>query len=200
MHNLNLTGTALKPSMPNPIDSNQDDSELWSAFRAGDDVAFGKIAKQYYRSLFGYGVKFSKDREFVKDCIQDLFMELWAKRETIGDTAFVKFYLLKSLRRKIHRESLKQPWLTDDDDLDFDAENLGENSIEQQIIDIETSEALLKMLNQQINLLTKRQQEIIYLRFFESLDNESIAQVMSISKQAVANLLYRTIQELKDRL
>lgn len=186
--------------MPTPTDSNQDDSELWNAFRAGDDVAFGKIAKQYYRSLFSYGVKFSKDREFVKDCIQDLFMELWAKRETIGDTGFVKFYLLKSLRRKIHRESQKQPWLTDDDDLDFEAENLGENSIEQQIIDIETSEALLKMLNQQINLLTKRQQEVIYLRFFENLDNESIAQVMSISKQAVANLLYRTIQELKDRL
>ncbi|GLU54417.1 RNA polymerase sigma factor [Dyadobacter frigoris] len=186
--------------MPTPTDSNQDDSELWNAFRAGDDVAFGKIARQYYRSLFSYGVKFSKDREFVKDCIQDLFMELWAKRETIGDTAFVKFYLLKSLRRKIHRESQKQSWLTDDDDLDFEAENLGESSIEQQIIDIETSEAMLKMLNQQINLLTKRQQEVIYLRFFENLDNESIAQVMSISKQAVANLLYRTIQELKDRL
>ena len=56
------------------------------------------------------------------------------------------------------------------------------------------------MLNQQITLLTKRQQEIIYLRFFENLDNESIAQVMSISKQSVANLLYRAIQELKDKL
>lgn len=186
--------------MPNPTDPNIDESELWNAFRAGDDIAFGKIARQYYRSLFSYGVKFSRDREFVKDCIQDLFLELWAKRETIGDTGFVKFYLLKSLRRKIHRESLKQSWLSDEDDMDFESENLGENSIEQQIIEIETNEAMLKMLNQQINLLTKRQQEIIYLRFFENLDNESIAQVMSISKQSVANLLYRTIQELKDKL
>ncbi|WP_254562094.1 RNA polymerase sigma factor [Dyadobacter diqingensis] len=186
--------------MPSPTEPNTDESELWNAFRAGDDIAFGKIARQYYRSLFSYGVKFSRDREFVKDCIQDLFLELWAKRETIGDTGFVKFYLLKSLRRKIHRESLKQPWLSDEDDMDFESENLGENSIEQQIIEIETNEAMLKMLNQQINLLTKRQQEIIYLRFFENLDNESIAQVMSISKQSVANLLYRTIQELKDKL
>lgn len=186
--------------MPYPDNPKPDDSELWNAFRAGDDVAFGKIARQYYRSLFSYGVKFSKDKEFVKDCIQDLFLDLWAKRETIGDTDFVKFYLLKSLRRKIHRASLKQQWAADEEELDFESENLGEISIEQQIIDIETNDEMLKILNQQITLLTKRQQEIIYLRFFENLDNESIAQVMSISKQSVANLLYRTIQELKEKL
>ena len=179
---------------------NIDDSVLWNAFRAGDDLAFGQIARHYYRSLFTYGIKFSRDREFVKDCIQDLFLELWTKRETIGDTDFVKFYLLKSLRRKIHRESLKQNWMTDEEDLNFDAENISEISIEQQIIDVETNEEMLQVLKQQLTLLTKRQQEIIYLRFFENLDNESIAQLMSISRQAVANLLYRTIQELRTRL
>ena len=186
--------------MPNSNESHLEDYQRWNDFRAGSDTAFGEIARQHYRSLFSYGIKFSKDREFVKDCIQDLFMELWAKRETLGDTSFVKFYLLKSLRRKIHRESMRLNWLADEDEMDFDAESAGENSIEQQIIEIETNEELLKTLNQQIILLTKRQQEIIYLRFFENLDNESIAQVMSISKQAVANLLYRTIHELKDRL
>lgn len=181
-------------------DPSMDDSEQWNAFRAGSDVAFGAIARHYYRSLFSYGLKFSKDKEFVKDCIQDLFLELWAKRDTLGDTSFVKFYLLKSLRRKIHRESMKRNWMADEEELDFETEMTGETSIEQQIIEWETSEELLGTLNQQIVLLTKRQQEIIYLRFFENMDNESIAQVMSISKQAVANLLYRTIQELKDRL
>ncbi|WAC13024.1 RNA polymerase sigma factor [Dyadobacter pollutisoli] len=186
--------------MPSFSDPKPDDTELWKAFRAGDDLAFGQIARYHYRSLFSYGIKFSKDLEFVKDCIQDLFLELWTKRETIGDTVFVKFYLLKSLRRKIHRESLKQNWMTDEDDLNFEAENVSEISIEQQIIDIETNEQTLLLLNQQLTLLTKRQQEIIYLRFFENLDNESIAQLMSISRQAVANLLYRTIQELRSRL
>jgi len=182
------------------INSDSEDSERWNAFRSGDDVAFGQIARHYYRSLYSYGIKFSKDAEFVKDCIQDLYLELWAKRSTLGETGFVKFYLLKSLRRKIYRESLKKQWMTDGDELDFEAESLGEISIEQKIIDSETNEQLLKSLNQQITLLTKRQQEVIYLRFYEGLDNESIAQVMTISRQAVANLLYRTIQELKDRL
>ncbi len=183
-----------------PSQTDPSDTHLWNAFRQGDEQAFGQIAQRYYRSLFSYGVKFSKDREFIKDCLQDLFMELWYKRETLGDTEFVKFYLLKSLRRKIHRQSLKQQWLTDEEELDFEAENLGELSIEQQIIEVETSEALLRQLNTELSILPKRQQEIIYLKFYENLDNESIAQVMSISRQAVANLLYRTLKELREKM
>ncbi|WP_028522323.1 RNA polymerase sigma factor [Runella limosa] len=186
--------------MTNVPNTSPEDAHLWNAFREGDENAFGQIAQKYYRSLFSYGAKFSKDREFIKDCLQDLFMELWYKRETLGDTDFVKFYLLKSLRRKIHRESLKQQWLTDEDELDFDAEDLGDISVEQQIIEVETNQELLQQLNRQLAELPKRQQEIIYLKFYENLDNESIAQVMSISRQAVANLLYRTLKELKEKM
>lgn len=175
------------------------DVNLWDAFRQGDELAFGQIARRYYKSLFSYGTKFSKDWEFVKDCLQDLFMELWYKRETLGDTEFVKFYLLKSLRRKIYKESLKHQWLTTEEELNFDANDLGEVSIEQQIIEGETHTLQIQQLTHHLTSLSKRQQEIIYLKFYENLDNESIAQVMSITRPAVANLLYRTLQELKSR-
>ncbi|SEI59289.1 hypothetical protein SAMN05216327_102638 [Dyadobacter sp. SG02] len=95
---------------------NPDDADLWKSFRTGDDEAFGQIARHYYKSLFSYGSKFSRDREFVKDCIQET-------------------------------------------------------------------------LNQQINQLTRRPQEIIYPRFFESMDNEAIAQVMGISRPAVGRTI-----------
>lgn len=176
------------------------DTNLWDSFRKGDETAFGQIAERYYRGLFGYGIKFSKDREFVKDCIQDLFMELWNKRKSIGDTDFVKFYLFKSLRRKIYRESLKNQWLTDEIELNFEAESLGELSVEEKIIATETSNDVLTVLKQKLDELPKRQQEIVYLKFYENLDNEAIAQVMGISRQAVSNLLYRTIKELKEEM
>lgn len=185
--------------MVRPAQTDVLDANLWNAFRQGDEVAFGQIAQRYYKSLFSYGAKFSKDREFVKDCLQDLFMELWHKRETLGDTEFVKFYLLKSLRRKIYKESLKHQWLTTEEELDFDADDMSELSIEQQIIEGETHTFRIQQLTHHLTTLSKRQQEIIYLKFYENLDNESIAQVMSITRPAVANLLYRTLQELKSR-
>ena len=186
--------------MSKPDNLSSDDQVLWNAFRGGDESAFGEIAKKYYKGLFSYGARFSADREFVKDCIQDLFFEMWTRRETLGDTDFVKFYLLKSLRRKIHRESNRKNWISEETDLDYIHENVGDESIEQHIIKIESSEEKTRLINQLLQSLPKRQQEVIYLKFYEDLDNESIAQVMSISKQAVANLIYRSIRELKDRI
>lgn len=186
--------------MPKPDDLVFDDNTLWNDFRSGDEHAFGHIARKYYRGLFTYGMKFSRDREFVKDCIQDLYFELWSKRETVGDTDFVKFYLLKSLRRKIHRESTRRNRIPEDTELDFETENDGDASIEQQIIEIETNEEKVRLLNHHLRRLPKRQQEVIYLKFYENLDNESIAQVMSISRPAVANLLYRSIRDLKESI
>jgi RNA polymerase sigma factor (sigma-70 family) len=177
-----------------------DDNDLWNAFRKGDENAFGSIARIHYRALFSYGLRFSRNREFVKDCIQDLYLELWTRRETLGDTDFVKFYLLKSLRRKIHREGDRRQWISDEGEIDLEAESPVHDSIEQQIIEVESNEEQIRLLNHQVNLLSKRQQEAIHLKFYENLDNESIAQVMSISKQAVANILYRSIRELKECL
>ncbi len=177
-----------------------EDHELWNAFRRGDEAAFAQITRIHYRSLFSYGIKFSRDREFIKDCIQDLFLELWAKKESLGDTGFIKFYLLKSLRRKIHREGARRNRIYEETEPDWESDTATDASVEQKIIELETNEALWRELNHQLGLLPKRQQEAIYLKFFENLSNEAIAEVMSISRQAVANLIYRTIRELRERM
>ncbi len=177
-----------------------EDHELWDAFRKGNEEAFAEITRLHYRSLFSYGVKFSRDREFIKDCIQDLFLELWAKRESLGDTGFIKFYLLKSLRRKIHREGSRRNRIQEEAEPDWESDMAVDESIEQKLIGLETDEARWQQLNRQLDLLSRRQQEVIYLKFFETLSNEAIAEVMSISRQAVANLIYRTIRELRERM
>mgnify|MGYP001283979355 CR=1 FL=1 len=186
--------------MSQTSDHTGEEVALWDAFRKGDETAFGEIVRKYYRSLFGYGMKFSPDREFVKDCIQDLFMELWSKRDSLGDTDFVKFYLFKSLRRKIHRENMRRQRVDEDADLDFSAEQQEEPSFEQQIIESEIFQNRLKKIESELKSLPRRQQEVIFLKFFENLDNNAIAEVMSISKQAVSNLIYRTIKLLKEKI
>jgi RNA polymerase sigma factor (sigma-70 family) len=186
--------------MSKPHSLPPEDQGLWNAFRSGDEDAFGEIARKYYIGLFSYGVRFSQDREFIKDCIQDLFFELWTRRQTLGDTDFVKFYLLKSLRRKIYRESTRQNRIFQETDLDDITENVGEDSIEQQLIAVESSQEKTRLINELLETLPRRQQEVIHLKFYQELGNEAIAQIMSISKQAVANLIYRSIRELKERM
>ena len=170
---------------------------LWINFKAGDADAFGQLAQVHYRALFNYGTRFSTDSDFVKDCIQELYLELWERRTFLSETSFVKSYLLKALRHKLIKESIRLKRFHESPDMAFGSDAACP-PFEADIIDSENLSGILRKLNQIISCLTKRQQEIIYLRFYQSLDNEDIAKIMGLGKRSVANLLYRTIREIKE--
>lgn len=171
--------------------------ELWQRFKAGDERALGELARGHYASLYNYGLRLTNDSELVWDTIQDLFLELWDHRETIGNAIFVKTYLLKSLRYKLLKiRTHHQPVHFDESEpvnMPFSV------SIEDEIIDEELHTEQTRLLHQLMATLTKRQQEVLYLRFYQNLENHQIAQIMGMERQSVANLLYRTFKELRSQ-
>ena len=83
------------------------DSYIWNKFRKGNDLYFKEIYQTHIKYLLQYGLKFTNDREFVKDCIHDLFVDLYSHRETLGETNKIRPYLFICLKRKIIK-SLRQ--------------------------------------------------------------------------------------------
>ncbi|MCE7044564.1 RNA polymerase sigma factor [Dyadobacter sp. CY312] len=168
---------------------------LWNQFRAGNSEAFGKIAQLHYRPLFNYGLRLTSDPDLVHDCIQQLYLELWEKKDSVSETEFVKTYLLRALRNKVVKELIRLKKLRQAGELAF--ETISEPSIEFTLIQNEHQLQQVQQLNQVINQLSKRQQEILYLRFYQNLEYEDISQIMGITKQSAANLLHRTIKDMK---
>lgn len=170
---------------------------LWSLFLSGDRVALGEIATLHYKGLYNYGFRFSQDGAFVRDCLQELFLELWDRREKLSGTLFVKSYLLKALRHKMINESLRFKRFKIHEDLPFS--ELSERSAEAVIVEKELENQRVQRLKLILSKLTGRQQEIIYLRFYQSMDYAQIAQVMKMEKQSVANLLHRSLKEMREQ-
>ncbi|MCF0074605.1 sigma-70 family RNA polymerase sigma factor [Dyadobacter sp. CY261] len=173
------------------------DRLLWQDFLAGEVRAFEKLMSDNFRLLFQYGCKFSKDRELVKDSIQDLFLVLWEKRGNLNPDAAVKPYLMASLRRLMHRQVSSRAWvggeaLQEEDDY-FDIEF----SVEDEYIANEAIAVRSGQLEKLLNALPRRQKEVVYLKFFQELSREQIAEVMAISPQTVSNLLQIAIKHLK---
>jgi hypothetical protein len=54
---------------------------LWKSFLKGDDKSFSLIYQQHIDGLFLYGSKLCADRELVRDCIQEIFVDLFLKRK-----------------------------------------------------------------------------------------------------------------------
>jgi DNA-directed RNA polymerase specialized sigma24 family protein len=59
------------------------DTDLCVAFKQGDQVAYTTLMERYYHPLYRYGMKLTFDKELVKDCIHEVFLESWCHRTAI---------------------------------------------------------------------------------------------------------------------
>jgi len=163
-----------------------------------DEKALAFLMQKYYSAVYHYGCKFSKDAALVSDCIQEVFISLWQRRETATTILSVKYYLLRAVKNKVlkalHSNQKKEQYLNSQSGYEF----FQEFSIEKQIIDKQLSDEKAERLKQVLSFLSKKQQEIIYLKYYQHLDYGQIAELMNINRQSVYNLLHETIQKLKN--
>jgi RNA polymerase sigma factor (sigma-70 family) len=174
-----------------------EDLFLWNEYRSGNADAFGALVRVHYPDLFHYGTRFTRDADLVKDCLQDLFLELWINRETISETSFVKYYLLKALRRKLTRKIGRSRYTGSWEELHFESMLNGTHSVETSNIREEGLAELARKMRQALAGLSKRQQEVIYLRYYFDADTDEIAEIMSVNRQSVYNLLHDALKKLK---
>ncbi|WP_420150760.1 RNA polymerase sigma factor [Spirosoma sp.] len=173
--------------------------KLWHRSQAGDKDAFCRLAEAQYRSLFTYATNFTTDREFIKDSIQELFIRIWERRTTLT-IQVVSIYLFKALRNQLLQEFRKPVRslfsLYSEEVVELSDWQTIETEIEQHEAD---SESRYKV-RQAIDMLPKRQQEVVFLKFYKGLENEQIAELMDINRQSVANLLFRALSSLKSQI
>lgn len=171
--------------------------EYWSNLASGDRFALDWLFKEYYQDLYEYGIRLKNDIEMIQDCIQELFLSLWVKRTRLNSPNSVKAYLIVSLRNQIIDQVKKQR--RKEDSQKIIREELFTDLFTSN--DFEMSEEFTqdqkKELAQAINQLNNRQREVIFLRYYNGLNNHEIADVMQINYQSVKNNLSRAIINLR---
>ena len=172
------------------------DSTLWNQLRSGDEEAFSLLFERYYSPLVNYGKTLMSESDIVKDCVQDVFVNIWSYRYKLNDAIAVRAYLLSCVRKRIARYHEREHIFSkvkDVDSLDF----LFEFSIEEQLIADETMAIKVQQLNRLINHLPTRQKEALYLRYHQGLSVEQGAEVLNMNYQSTKNLLHRAILQLR---
>ncbi len=172
------------------------DHELWVRMKSGDANAYELIYKRFFNVMAKYGLKIAKDPQLVEDAIQDVFIDIWRRREFLTEADNPKFYLFRAIRNKILRNSQKDP-IDKSNDIDDFLDYLVTLSEEHQIIDKETQRDQIKRIQEAISNLSPRQQEVINLRFYHGLSIDEISALMALSKQAVHNLVSRSYAVLR---
>ena len=177
-----------------------DEVQVWDQFRSGDQAAFSTLYQHFVQPLYAYSLGVTNDKELIKDCLHDLFVELWRNHATIGPTTSVKFYLMASIKRKLVRHmetSLKHFNHHVNYTKDFMEDEVSQESL---LIRYEEEIVSNKQLKECLNLLSKRQREAISLRFFHNMDTDQISSSMRINPQSVYNLIFGGLRVMKDGL
>jgi RNA polymerase sigma factor (sigma-70 family) len=185
--------------MPNfPQSNNALDLQLWQQLKLGSELALGKLIKKYFNFLQNYGFKFVKDEAFVQDCVQEVFIEIWTRRDKVVLPNSVRAYLLSSVRRRVLREKERQHIKDNSESYNIDLEP---DSIcfshEWLLTEQESLNELSKQVSDLLNKLPKRQREVLYLRFYQNLERAEIAQIMDINEQSVSNHLQAAFKNFK---
>lgn len=174
----------------------------WQAFLIGDENAFTKVYHRYAESLFSFGRKFNVDEQLLDDAVQEVFVDLFLKRQKLaGSIKNVKAYLFVALKNNLLKKidkSRRLPTLGLDNfrDLNF----VIEYDAQQNMINSEIEDETNQRLTEAINQLSKKQKEIIYLKFEEELDYPEIAQVLKIGVESARKQIYRAIKSLRESL
>ena len=186
-----------------PLDSHsaQEDKSLIVAIRSGDYAAFTLLYNKYIQPLTQYGLKFIADLPAVEDCLHDVFVWLWTNRQKLDMHTSVKSYLFKSVRTTMLHWLQKQNRLRslnpgDEQGYPFELQLTPETLV----LNNESQRQIRQQIESVLGTLTAKQKEVIYLRYYEGLNFEDIAQSMNLSVKACYKLMGRAITTLREKI
>ncbi|TKG97361.1 sigma-70 family RNA polymerase sigma factor [Puteibacter caeruleilacunae] len=171
---------------------------IWKNFKNGEKSALSFIYYQHVDALFNFGMKISSNPDLVKDAMQELFYDLIRQKKTLGEVKNIRFYLLKSLRRRILKSLAKSRKSVDIEDnpevIPFDVDY----SIEEELIKNEDKSVRERKLLSALQKLSPRQKEAIYLRFNCEMEYDEICEIMDLNYDSARKLVHRSLKSLRE--
>lgn len=178
------------------------DGDLIAMIRNSDHDAFDELHGRFWHSLFTITYKKIGDEEEAYDLLQEMFIELWEKRQTISFTNEVKNWLRNRLWFKIaiyfrnkgfkekHRENFMLFLKSEE------APVFAMDSIEVKEADSDY-EDILQMINGCIEDMPDRMKEIFLLSKTDNHSVKEIAEKLNISPKTVKVQLERATSRLR---
>ncbi|MFC4871678.1 RNA polymerase sigma factor [Negadavirga shengliensis] len=174
-----------------------DEKECWRRIKLGDKTGLEGLYALFAKELMAFGLSIAPNRSLVKDCIQELFIEIWRYRKNGVEVKNVKMYVFKALANKIKKEIVRES----NRHAKEQAEGLHalyfRNDSEMGIIHLQKEEMVNQRLLDALDKLPSRQKEVIRYVFFENLSNDQISKLMGINVQSVYTLTWKAICNLR---
>jgi RNA polymerase sigma-70 factor (ECF subfamily) len=170
--------------------------------KTGDIDNFAEMFSIFYPLLYAFSRKYIPDPDDAKDIIQNVFINIWEKRNEVAIHTSLKSYLLKMVSNaclnEIKRRNVKSNLET----------RLRIKLLEEEKVRIEQESYTYELLNhekltklkQAIEKLPVSCKEIFKKSRFGEMKNREIAEELNISVRTVETQIYRALKVLRSNL
>ena len=165
---------------------------------SGDEQSFEKVYRYFYPRLIYFAKQYVYDLEASKNIVQDVFTELWDRRNTLQEETNLNAWLFtvtknKSLKIISHLKSQRNY------DSYFKARQLDVNYI--ALSDFDTSNFVFEELQAQINAamekLSPACRKVFEMSRFGDRKNREIAEELNLSIKTVEAHISKALRSLK---
>jgi RNA polymerase sigma factor (sigma-70 family) len=170
---------------------------LVAQFCAGDERAFAKLYDMYVHVLFNYGIRLTDDQELLKDCIHDVFVKVYKKRDEQLPIRNFASYLIISLKNRLLDEFRRQAFSTSTEVETYEYRRAAED-VENDFLSLEQEQMQTAQVARLMHSLTRRQRQAITLYYLEERKYDEICNIMQMNYHSVRNLMHRGMLKLRE--
>ena len=175
--------------------TNHSTDTLLASFQAGNMAAFSQLDDLHINILFNYGLKLTIDKELLKDCIHDIFVKLYTKKDELGTIDNLRSYLFISLKNKLCDELRRRMYMSDTAVEEVSIST--PTDVEDDYMEEEQRKNEFSLVRRLLDQLSPRQREALTLYYIEEKKYEDICEIMNMNYQSVRNLMHRGLTKLR---
>ena len=168
------------------------DTTLIDRLKKGDKAAFDELFRSYYKYLVVIAHKYLKDRDGARDMVQDVFLDLWKRREQVKIDQSAKFFLRRAVINKCLASKRKSDRITVNTEL---------VNIDKSTDDSTADQVAFNDINAFVNMIIEglpdRCREIFILSRKKEMSHKEIAAKLNISTKTIENQMTKALKVIR---
>ena len=172
------------------------DTDIFVKIKEGNIQVFESVFKEYYQRLCDFARQYCNDMSTAEEVVQDVFYQIWNKKDKLNITTSFKAYIYKSVRNNclqiIRKKNLNQKYI--------DYKKHTGNFVSRSPVDDLNAKELSKIINKALEALPERCRTIFEMSRVEGLKYQEIANELSISIKTVEANMGKALKHFRNNL
>lgn len=170
------------------------ESDLLLSIASGDELSYSKLVEKYWQKVLQHALSFVKSYSIAEELTQDVFIQIWEKRDKLAEVKSFENYLfivsrnliISHIRKKLVEtdtlkdQKLQELFLKPDEQFEF--------------------QELVKIINEGAALLPEPRRSVFLLSRMEGKDADYISKKLGLATRTVRWHLMHALNFLRNYL